>query len=266
MQAMPLNTSATDPYEVLGLERNANKDAIRSAFRMLALKYHPDRNPNAEAAEEFVRIRRAYEILQDPEFRGECDAEFIEDFMTQPASELIHKWQKERELRKGVRASISVPQPLYGLFRLEESRALQFTIATVLLGSASIAAAGILALPHLVVTGLLVLPFSVPIWLSRGFKVELHINGEGFSDSSWGSAGRINWADVHSVDTDHSSRSVEFQIREEIGKRLRRSKNRPPRVLVKRRGKWYYRIQLRNEFERVFPLVEESVTLAAEVV
>jgi DnaJ-class molecular chaperone len=72
---------AADPYETLGVSRDADEAAIRSAYRSLAKKHHPDLNPNKpEAADRFKTIASAYELLSDPEKRarfdrGEIDAE-----------------------------------------------------------------------------------------------------------------------------------------------------------------------------------------------
>ncbi len=59
-----------DYYEVLGVSRNATEDEIKKAYRKLALKYHPDRNPgDKEAEEKFKEAAEAYEVLRDPEKR-----------------------------------------------------------------------------------------------------------------------------------------------------------------------------------------------------
>ncbi len=63
-----------DYYEVLGVGRDAGDDEIKSAYRKLALKYHPDRNPDDSAAEEaFKDAAEAYEVLSDPEKRSNYD-------------------------------------------------------------------------------------------------------------------------------------------------------------------------------------------------
>lgn len=63
-----------DYYRILGVSENASVDEIKRAFRELAKKYHPDRNPgDKEAEEKFKEINEAYEVLSDPEKRKQYD-------------------------------------------------------------------------------------------------------------------------------------------------------------------------------------------------
>ena len=65
---------ATDYYAVLGLEKTAGAEQIKKAYRKLALKYHPDKNPDDKKAEErFKEITEAYAVLSDPEKKQQYD-------------------------------------------------------------------------------------------------------------------------------------------------------------------------------------------------
>ena len=65
--------SKRDYYEVLGVERSADKEAIKKAFRRLAQKYHPDVNRSPEAEASFKEVNEAYQILSDDQKRGAYD-------------------------------------------------------------------------------------------------------------------------------------------------------------------------------------------------
>lgn len=63
-----------DPYQTLGVARDASQDDIRAAYRTLAKKHHPDLNPGDTAAEDrFKDVAAAYELLSDPEKRARFD-------------------------------------------------------------------------------------------------------------------------------------------------------------------------------------------------
>jgi DnaJ-class molecular chaperone len=64
-----------DYYKILGVEKTATEDEIKSAYRKLAMKWHPDRNPDnvEEAKNKFAEINEAYEVLSNPEKRQQYD-------------------------------------------------------------------------------------------------------------------------------------------------------------------------------------------------
>jgi len=66
--------SKRDFYEVLGVSRDADEKALKSAYRKMAMKYHPDRNPDDSAAESnFKDVNEAYDALKDPDKRAAYD-------------------------------------------------------------------------------------------------------------------------------------------------------------------------------------------------
>lgn len=63
-----------DYYQILGVTKNSSASEIRSAFKKLAMKYHPDRNPEDKAAEEkFKEVNEAYQVLSDSEKKARYD-------------------------------------------------------------------------------------------------------------------------------------------------------------------------------------------------
>lgn len=67
-------TFTHDPFITLGLHRDASREEVKRAYRRLAMRWHPDRNPSAAAESEFKRIKAAYELLLDPQAYAEWNA------------------------------------------------------------------------------------------------------------------------------------------------------------------------------------------------
>lgn len=62
-----------DPYTALGVDRRANPDAVRAAYRDAVRRWHPDRDPSPQARAKFLAAQQAWEILGDPKRRAEFD-------------------------------------------------------------------------------------------------------------------------------------------------------------------------------------------------
>src|SRR3978361_565519 len=73
---------AKDLYSVLGVARDADEEAIKKAFRKLAMKYHPDKAPGKANEQRFKEVNQANEVLSDPKKRALYD-EFGEESMSQ---------------------------------------------------------------------------------------------------------------------------------------------------------------------------------------
>ena len=68
-----MTTQKRDYYEVLGVSKGASDEAIKKAFRKLALEFHPDRNKAEGAVEKFKEVNEAYQVLTDSEKRANYD-------------------------------------------------------------------------------------------------------------------------------------------------------------------------------------------------
>ena len=66
-------SSKRDYYEVLGVERGADQEQLKKAYRRLARQYHPDVNKESDAEARFKEINEAYEVLSDAQKRAKYD-------------------------------------------------------------------------------------------------------------------------------------------------------------------------------------------------
>jgi DnaJ-class molecular chaperone len=97
---------ADDPYKILGVKKEASADEIRSAYRKLAKKHHPDLNPgNKEAEEKFKSISSAYDLLSDAEKRAKFDRGEIDASGAERAPQ--QSWRQYAEGAPGERYAYS---------------------------------------------------------------------------------------------------------------------------------------------------------------
>src|SRR3954466_5989820 len=67
-------TNKRDYYEVLGVQRTATEEEVKRSYRKLAVKFHPDKNPDDPQSEEkFKELGEAYDVLMNADKRGGCD-------------------------------------------------------------------------------------------------------------------------------------------------------------------------------------------------
>jgi len=104
-----------DYYEVLGVDRNADAEEIKKAYRKLALKYHPDRNPHDKSAEDkFKELGEAYEVLNDPQSRASYDRYGHNAFDPRARASAGHGFHDPSEIFREVFGSGTIFDDLFG--------------------------------------------------------------------------------------------------------------------------------------------------------
>lgn len=82
-----------NPYNILGVSPTASTDDIKKAYRALAMRHHPDRNPNSNAEVRFNAIKKAYELLSDPKMRAEYNYSLNNRIVIDSENEAQNLWR-----------------------------------------------------------------------------------------------------------------------------------------------------------------------------
>lgn len=126
----------TDYYEVLDVRPDATQEEIKEAYRKRAFETHPDRRDDAEAHEEFVEVRAAYDTLSDPHARARYDRKRAQSgdeaspgvrFAQQPGQRVRQQYRQRRQqrnVRRRGRGLVSVAHASPGVMKYAGSVAL----------------------------------------------------------------------------------------------------------------------------------------------
>ena len=96
-----------NPYEVLGLDKNATKSDIKKAYRKLAKEYHPDSNDSPDAEKKFKEIQKAYDSLTDPN-------KFKKPF-TNPVDDFLNQKRKRKAPNISVELELTLEEIMFGV-------------------------------------------------------------------------------------------------------------------------------------------------------
>lgn len=82
-----------NPYTILGVSPTASTEDIKKAYRALAMRHHPDRNPHSSTEVRFSAIQKAYELLSDPQKRAEYNYSLNNRIIIDPENEAQSLWR-----------------------------------------------------------------------------------------------------------------------------------------------------------------------------
>lgn len=94
-----------NPYNILGVSPTATTEEIKKAYRLLAMRHHPDRNTHASSEARFNAIKTAYELLSDPQKRAEYNQSLNNRIIIDPDNEARSLWHSLFD-----RCGIAVPR------------------------------------------------------------------------------------------------------------------------------------------------------------
>lgn len=118
-------------YQVLGVDPKSDVTVIRTAYRQLVLKYHPDRSKDPQATARFMEVTEAFEVLRDPKLRAAYDETLKpKPKATQPAPAPIHRQAEPKKTAPPVSAELPRLATLYGRGRFKDAEALANLILT----------------------------------------------------------------------------------------------------------------------------------------
>lgn len=255
----PAMTLTADPYAALGLEPDADEQAIRQAFRQLAHDLHPDHNPAPGAAEAFMRVREAYEALMDPALREAVEAEEVIAAASRAAAEAM----QSRVRPSGTAPPVVIPLDgtRLGLPGLTATVAARVSIGLAASALLFLTVVGLIGIPAIVLGG--VCAFSaLAVWVTRRIPADLQLFADHFADGRW-SGGHVGWADVRSLDADHTMGTLDLELTAAAADQLECDDALPSGVLLWQGRRPFYRLPLAAWLPDVLRLIESRTGLRA---
>ena len=196
MQQQVPHIAVSNPFAELGLSPGADDSSIRRAFRKLAFELHPDHNTDPGAAEEFMRVRAAYETLTDPAWQEAREADLVVEAATHAADEAVRRRASRPRATEVARITLQPPADVLGMFRLSPDRAARVAVGWCLFAAIAIIVTGVSGVVAIGIVAILALVLAIASWATRSKPVALRIFGNGFCDQRWEMAGQIGWGDV----------------------------------------------------------------------